>query len=453
MELTFKTTGSVGQGRASPNLIQYSDTILQQFGLHAGLIVGAASGKANGQYESLSWETAQSVSPSGDVEHFEVRDLQGFGLVGAMRSEGGHQLLIYEFAFEMDRYLESGSIKHSLSGPISSFTLSLANPVDPNRDVPDNVGISERTALLSPGAKVTFEFAAGDSEPYEMGSFFIDKSDFDLLTETVSADGRNLIGKALADQTLDEDSKPNWNTLDKVVAEIFENANLTSDQYMIEPSTTANRFEFEPSTTAYDALKEIFKASVNWKVEELTDGTIVVGSPSYRMFTRRGTYTFRRGKDIFSRQVSRDDMSAYRRVCVHTSDYAVKVYKDVVAYTGWNLQAKKTLYVQMPDGSSSTSAELYATELAERLKNVGKVEAFRGPFRPHLTPGDAAHIVDDVAEDIGVITEVNHSFGKSGFFTEFVVDSGGRLGKGRLTDYISKVNAGRSPGTISYEEL
>ena len=41
-------------------------------------------------------------------------------------------------------------------------------------------------------------------------------------------------------------------------------------------------------------------------------------------------------------------------------------------------------------GLSSTNANAIATELANRLENVGKIESFNGPFRPHLLVGDEA---------------------------------------------------------------
>lgn len=42
---------------------------------------------------------------------------------------------------------------------------------------------------------------------------------------------------------------------------------------------------------------------------------------------------------------------------------------------------------------------------------------------------------------LGLITEVTHSLGKSGFFTEFTADSGGRARKGVYTDFIQKYDA------------
>ena len=54
-----------------------------------------------------------------------------------------------------------------------------------------------------------------------------------------------------------------------------------------------------------------------------------------------------------------------------------------------------------------------ANELALRLKNVGKIETFEGPFRPQLLVGDSAVIIDSTGQNtLGLITEIVHSFGK-----------------------------------------
>jgi hypothetical protein len=58
---------------------------------------------------------------------------------------------------------------------------------------------------------------------------------------------------------------------------------------------------------------------------------------------------------------------------------------------------------------------------------VGIGEDFTGPFRPQLLVGDVASVVNGtVGTNLGIITEVKHSFSrKNGFTTDFSVDSGG----------------------------
>lgn len=201
-----------------------------------------------------------------------------------------------------------------------------------------------------------------------------------------------------------------------------------------------------------EGIQEILKALDNWQVKELVDGTVVIGASGFTGFTSNSIYTFYRDKDIFTRNIVRDDQESYRRVCVHNQEFTIKVYKDVQTYTGWNLQANKTLYINVPEGTTLSDAENYATQIADRLQYVGKIESFTGPFRPQLILGDEAIIVDSGGmTSLGLITEITHRFGKDGFYTDFTVDSGGKLGKGRLSDYIGKITKEGSSSSRSYE--
>lgn len=456
MQLEFEVINTdVGDGNY-PDLIHFANTQAQVFYLQDGELFGKPSNKIdNGEWQNTIFQDEVDASPDTGMSHFEIKVLPGWGIIGGYKAGDIHKMIIYEFAWEMDRYLNSGSIKHSIDNPISSFTLSLENPDLNDPEHPGNVAINEENSLLSPGAKVTFKFGAGDDlNDYEMGVFYVDRSNFTLLNETASVDGRNLIGKALKDQTLDESYQTGFNYNNLIIENFFKHANLDSNQYLIENTSARNWFDFKPNMDILSALNEIFKAMLNWKVRELTDGTIVVGSPNFSWFTSNGVYNFYRNKDIFSRGIVRDDMGAYRRVCIHDSDFNIVVYKDVKGYSGWNLQAKKTLYVQVANGTRLSEANLYAEEVANRVDSVGKIESFTGPLRPHLTCGDEAVIIDEKgSKSLGLITEITHVFGKSGYYTNFTVDSGGRLGKGRLTDYIGQITKDKTSGSIGYEEI
>lgn len=132
----------------------------------------------------------------------------------------------------------------------------------------------------------------------------------------------------------------------------------------------------------------------------------------------------------------------------------IQIYEDVASFSGWNLQSNKTLFVQVAEGTSTANAQAIATELAGRLESVGKVETFTGPFRPQLLVGDGATIMDSEGNtELGLITEITHNFGKSGFTTNFTVDSGGRLGRGRLSDYIRMIGNKQEVGSVFYEDI
>ena len=112
----------------------------------------------------------------------------------------------------------------------------------------------------------------------------------------------------------------------------------------------------------------------------------------------------------------------------------------------------KRLWCSTSLPTSLTDAESYANQIADSLQYVGKIESFTGPFRPQLLLGDEAMIVNsEGSTSLGLITEITHRFGKDGFYTDFTVDSGGKLGKGRLSDYIGRITKDRSSSSRVYE--
>ena len=48
---------------------------------------------------------------------------------------------------------------------------------------------------------------------------------------------------------------------------------------------------------------------------------------------------------------------------------------------------------------------------------------------------------DGKVDIVGSVTDVTHNFGKSGFYTSFTVDSGGRKGRVRLKDLIDRASS------------
>lgn len=451
MQLSFEEIAIVGQGK-SPDFIQFPKTEGQLFYLSNERLYGKPTEKLNGDFSSPIWLNPIMISPDDAIKQFELEILQGFGVVGSYRTSDAHKLLIYEFAFEMESYLESGTIKHSMDTSINAFTLSLGNPINENPEYEGNVAISEESSLLSPGSKVEFELIMGDSEPYPLGTFYTDRSDFNLLSETINVNGRNIIGKALIDQSFDEENIYPYTVLHEIVTNILFRANISPDEMFVENTGVYAGYQFDANMSYLGGLNEILKALDSWQIKELVDGTVVVGSLNYAGFARNTAYTFHRDKDIFTRGIVRDDQEAYRRVCVHNQDFSIKVYKDVATYSGWNLQANKTLYINVPVGTSLLDAENYAAQIANKLQYVGKIESFTGPFRPQLLLGDEAVIISSKGStSLGLITEITHRFGKDGFYTDFTVDSGGKLGKGRLSDYIGRITKDRSSSSRVYE--
>ena len=442
MQLTFENVAIIGNG-SYPDFVQFEKTEGELFFLSEGLMYGKPSAKLRGDFSDPSWELTENITPPtlSNISNLELKTLSGFGIVGSILTPTAQKLLIYEFQHDITAYLNSATVKHSVDNPVSSFTLTLENPDIQDPERPGNIAISEDKGLLNPGGKIQFFFGAGDENPeFEIGQFYIDRSDFSLATETASVDGRNTIGKVLGDQTVDENNEYWYAPIVDNIKKLFGAAEITQDYYLVEHTEEKAWFSFSPNTDFISALESMLETLPSWNIKELSDGTIVVGSPTYSAFDQPGEYTFYRNQDIFSRQITRDDAQSYRRVCIHTENFEDAVYKNVEAYTGWNLQANKTLYVQVAKGLRRAMLATYADELATRLKDAGKIETFSGPIRPHLQCGDEAIIVDqNGSKSLGLITEITHKFGKGGYYTDFTVDSGGTVGKGRLADYIKRI--------------
>lgn len=452
MELIFENVSEIGQG-TYPDFVQFEKTEGQIFFIQNGKLMGTPSEKFDGDFSSPIWRDTDDIAPDTNMTNLELKVLPGFGIVGSYKNGDVHKLIIYEFEFEMDRYLDTGSIGYSIDDPITRLNLSLKNPLTNNPEHPGNAALSEignDNNLLAPGARIKINFGAGADYPdYEIGTFFVDRSNFSLLESLISADARNTIGKVLKDQTLDEKNEFWYQPISGSITQLFKDAGLEADKYLIETTDVSRWFTFPPNTTFFGALETMLEVLPQWKIVERADGIIVVGSPNYDRFDLPGIYTFQRDKDIFSRQIVREDDRAYNRVCVHTANFEKAIYRDVKSFKAWNLQTNKTLYVQIAEGLKYSDLASYADELASRLEGVGKIESFRGPFRPHLQCGDEAIIQNQngIEESLGVITEIDHSFGISGFYTDFTVDSGGTVGKGRISDYITKITgAGTSAG-------
>lgn len=456
MQLTFEYSQGVGAGNTS-NLIHLWNNEANMLYVQNGRMRSKYTTTPNGEWEDRDFIGDVDVSIHESIEHFRVDNMGNFGAIGSYYNDDDdtQYLLIYEYLIDMSKYLSGGRIKHSIDNPISSFTLTLENPIDEETEIEGPVVMNEKSTLLSPGAKIILKFGMGDDyEEYEMGTFYVDRSNYSVKSNTASVDGRNLIGKALKDQTLNENNVISYDTITNIINGIMEKANLGIDQYEVEYDTTYRRFRFDPNKTVLSALEEIFRTMVDWKMEETAQEEIIVGSPSYGLFPTRGMYNFQRNKDIFSRGIVMDDQGSYRKVCVHDSGWNIEVYQDVASFSGWNLQSNKTLFVQVAEGTSLANAQAIATELASRLESVGKVETFTGPFRPQLQVGDGATIMDTEGNtDLGLITEITHNFGKSGFTTNFTVDSGGRLGRGMLSDYIRMIDNKQEVGSVFYEDI
>jgi hypothetical protein len=346
-----------------------------------------------------------------------------------------HRLAVFNTMFDAGRFLENGNFTMNHDSPIISASFTFENA--------GNILADERESMIGSGTQILLYFTSGEnSRPIPMGKFYVDSDEYDIADNTISVNARNASGKLLKDQTLDENHRYEYKALPENIRQLFENAGVP-DYSVQEGSGFEVGLLMQPNTTFYDAIREFLNTILDWEISEGLNGVIAVGNRDYlsRVLARVNQYDFHRERDIFSRKVKRDDKEVYSRVCVHTSDFETTVYEDVNFPEIWTMPVHKTMYITVPDGTSTSDARARARNVAQRMSNVGIIEEFAGPFRPHLVNGDEARIMGEAdIISIGTVTSIKHDFGKSGFFTSFVVDSGGVLKKPDLKTLIDEVS-------------
>jgi hypothetical protein len=133
--------------------------------------------------------------------------------------------------------------------------------------------------------------------------------------------------------------------------------------------------------------------------------------------------------------------AAYTHVLVTGDDGIDPVYLEVSHFPFWALGGHKTAHIKAPTGLTAAQLVEYATAVASELQYVGMSESFSSPIRPQLLVGDVASVYytgDTESTSLGVITDITHSFGETGFFTDFTVDSGGVATDGENYTVISR---------------
>lgn len=446
MQLQFEHTQNLGAG-TQPQAIHTPENIVQVLFTRPdsqGRIYAMDASTPMGQWDDREFNPAYLVCTDVDIEHLKLKYVSAASIFAVWKNETEapetgtvrHRLAVWAMRQDLSKYLDSGVIELNENDPVVKLSLTLENP--------SQLVSNENDTILTPGASVTLFFRAGDSARYIMGRYFIDKNDMSATDETTSIIGKNAIGKMLKDQSFDEDNVFILQNVEDFFAAILTAFDV--DNYWVGTGTANLGMEFPPDMDGLSGISEALKAIRNWQIKEDLTGQIGIGNKSDSRFTQPGTYTFYRDKDCFSRSVSRSDMDAYAKVCVHTDDYSVQVYKDVDFR--FTMARKKTLYVSVPDNTTLADATEYAEELAGLVGEVGIIETFTGPFRPHLIPGDNAKIISANSKLLGGVTTVRHPFGKGGFMTEFTVDSGSRIGRARISSFIEKIAGRQSTGQV-----
>lgn len=421
MALAWNISRQLDPAATPGSTVSYFDTACQAIYIDDGAIRTQAGAVVLGQWQDVDYDPEVIISDTGygalDIEH----NFNG-NVFGTAQHDEDVVLLIYEYMADVSSWLESGDIQLQADNPIKAGRVTLVNADSSRFD--DSV-----YSVFSPGSKVDINFYSGDLGPYPLTQFFVEGSPFSVGARSVTLDGRNRIGYQLATQKLDEASTQTG-TRSSILAALLLHAGVPAAAYLIEEDLTAADIETDPSKTVLALIEELC-AVWDLYMDDLPDGTIVIGSSAFMTanVSKTGIYSFDRGHDLKSRAVKRQSDGVYSRVAIQREGASPRlIYGDVPYFVGWYIAGHKTFYQKVPDGTADATMDTLLVNMIEAMQYYGIVESFRGLFRPHLQIGDVAIISGDTSPRIaGIMTEVKHGFGRSGFYTDFSVASGGKI--------------------------
>lgn len=387
----------------------------------------------NGHWGSANWSDEHAINNESYVDIGFDHPYNGI-MFGAEVSGGNVYFVRYLYAMDCTDLISSGNISYKNDSAAVQFKANIMN-------INEAIFMDDAT-LYQPGAKITFNIIVGEEEPYAMCVAYLDSVDYNINSATVPISGRNSIGFKLMQSTFDDVTEISGAT-HQVVAKIMEMAGVVN--YVVQEMHDSRKHEFKPDQTLMSGLEQVCDLNFDWKIAELPDGTVIVGSTSFvsnyqtngyyifKMYERGEGSAFAINRSLFKRKVKRSCDAAYTKVRITGRDAdgndLVPVIVPVENYSYWNIPRYKTYHESAPDGLTQNELQSYAEDVAARLQLVGIGEEFTCSLQPQLLIGDVAAFDngDDTMTPLGIVTDVKHSFGKSGFTTDFATDTGGLL--------------------------
>lgn len=359
-------------------------------------------------------------------------------LYGVASGPNGVEFIRYVYSMDISHLLDSWSWMLQIDNAINQFDCTMYNI---GADL-----FSYDITLFQPGARITLAIRMGGSTPYQLGVAWLDEVNYNVTSETVSMSGRNTIGYYLKDQTFDDKTKISG-TVSEVVKDIFAYAGVR--KYRVQSIDKSKTFKFEPNKSLMDGIQDISDVyatlSTGLELAELPDGTVCYGYYDWvGDLLPKGYYMFNVGKEVFARETVKSNDGSYTSLRVtgtnENGDDLTPVTVPVTNFPYWVLGSHRTKHLTAPEGLTQEELQAWAETQAKAYQYVGIGEDFTSPFRPQLLVGDVASIIDgNVGTNLGIVTEVKHSFErKSGFTTEFSVDSGGVVTDGNNYKIYSK---------------
>ena len=430
MELFFEYTGTLGTG-ASPQAVHMMDNGLRFFYLDGDVVKAREAVPDMGIYGSLVFTDKGRVCTNTGVEKPQLKKVAHHGAYGFWSAGNAHRFVMYMLPSDISAMADSLTVSHTKDSAISQLSATFQNV--------ESRLVGRARSIVQPNTRLELYFSVGSSAEIGMCRFYIDRTNVDYPKGTVSVSARNTIGKLLKDQTFDGDTAFIGSDLKLNFEAVIALAGV-EESFVGDPRKTWN-LTFEPDTTILDGLTQVTALLSGWQIRETMDGVVGVASVADTRFDQPGTYSFEREKTCWSYSTEYADENTYSKICVRCSDPEQTLYVALNPHRWWSSPGNKTLYVDVPDGTSVAELPTYADELAAGIALSGRTESFAGIFTPAMIVGDVISLVESAGREtvIGTVTTVKHTMGRNGFYTEFTVDSSGRKGKALLKDYLSQI--------------
>lgn len=432
MILSFDYALDVGEGRC-PQVIHTSDNILRIIYLNdEGIVQCRQADPFWGLYSGLTFTDKGRVSPDNGVTVPSLKKVAHYGAYGFWSAEGDHRFVIYMTPTDISDCLVDAQTQMGSDSEITSFSGTFINRYGKL--------ITGYRSILTPGTKLELYFTLGSSDEIPLGVFYVDRAGVSYPDEKVSVSARDAIGKLLKEQTFDDATLWQEGSIRKNITAILEYAGV-EDFFVGEPGTDA-ALVFNPDTNLLEGVKYAISLLTGWKIAQTAEGVVGIAPETDARFEQPSVYSFERDHNCFSYSVEYDDSDAAANICVISrssdGDSEKRATAAVSFNPNWTVPPHRTLYVQTVDDATKAQVQALAETLALSAAASGKLETFAGIFTPQLTLGDEVRVQHNGSfETVGTVTDVTHSFGRSGFITSFTVDSGGRRGRARLKDLIT----------------
>lgn len=441
-ELTFGSWFDIADANGTGAIVEYPDGQREAF--FDSDIAEATGGEGGFCYSTGNENWFFNASNQLNDKHYSVIDFDhtNRGAVYFVTLYHGVNddivyFIRYVYSKDVSSYVADVEKILQVDNPITQINAHLMN-------INDSLYTSDGT-IFSPSSMMRLGVSYGNSEIVDLGIGYIDQVTFTSGEKNVSISGRNRTGVYLRDQNFEEATEF-VDTPSLIVEHIMEIFGI--DDYECDTSADGTQGEpniitlvVEAETSGMQALETLGELLTNdaagkkWDFEELPDGKIVIGYDEFRAtFISKSNYVFDGRHDVFAKSVDRSIDGVYTKVkCTGTTTKGKEISYtySVTNFRFWDVGENRIYHAPHVDGITKTDLKKYAKALAKQLKYIGRIITYKMNLKPQLVIGDVARITygqeDGEEERIGSITEIRHTMGREGNFTEFTVTSGGDI--------------------------